>query len=200
MGFDALKSSEMWAKCYCEENVYKLAQRLVQSKDVEVASIHVVFVSNRAKKTPIWMQESSPSPQNPVIWDYHVILLAMVNKIPLIFDLDSTLPFPSSAQSYIEQAFRPLELKKLQHIYHPMFRLIPVRDFLDYFASDRSHMRSSTAQTPVWPLIRGPLETRTMNLHEYLSMEFQKKEYGIVHPSVESFQALVQSLVAPAPA
>lgn len=51
-----------------------------------------------------------------------------------------------------------------------MFRVVEVRRFLDYFASDRSHMISSGKPFPTWPSVKGPRATSDMNLFDYIDM------------------------------
>ena len=97
-----------YTSCFCEENVYKLAERACQSGFGE--RTFVVFISSVSKCTPIWCQKSSPSANEPVCWDYHVIMLireSQGEKVSTVYDLDSNLPFPSSFDTYFENSFRP---------------------------------------------------------------------------------------------
>uniref|UniRef100_A0A672LIJ8 Protein N-terminal glutamine amidohydrolase n=1 Tax=Sinocyclocheilus grahami TaxID=75366 RepID=A0A672LIJ8_SINGR len=92
--------------------------------------VYVVFkISNERKLIPIWKQKSSQGDQ-PVIWDYHVILLH-VNKqgqsyiYIYIYDLDTILPFPCLFDGYSKKAFRSDEHLKPeggQHFYHCIYR------------------------------------------------------------------------------
>jgi hypothetical protein len=81
-----------------------------------------VFISNEKKQVPIWNQKLSSDIHNPVVWDYHVIVLIKVNNMGdpissksnlsvgvnhVIFDFDSWNPFPCPALDYIETSFRP---------------------------------------------------------------------------------------------
>lgn len=43
------KSSFLYQKCYCEENIYKLAERIANKKDDRI-----VFISNDALKIPVF--------------------------------------------------------------------------------------------------------------------------------------------------
>lgn len=58
----------------------------------------------------------------------------------LIYDFDTLLPFPSPADFYALETFKPnLAVKdEFQHL----FRLIPAETYLNHFESDRSHMVS----------------------------------------------------------
>jgi hypothetical protein len=42
-----------YTSCYCEENVYKLCERLTEKGKVSIDELHVVFLSNPAKKVPV---------------------------------------------------------------------------------------------------------------------------------------------------
>ncbi len=113
-------SAEQYTPCYCEENIYLLAQRMQHRLLQEDASgtsmnraVYVVFISSASKATPIWCQRSnSDTPDIPLMWDYHVILLCKYSHgkeglLVSVYDYDTTLPFPADASSYINAAFRP---------------------------------------------------------------------------------------------
>lgn len=90
---------------FCEENVHRLITRLGCPEEC-----FAVFISSESKFTPIWSQRAASSPENPVCWDYHVILLRRLQRPNgsieyLVYDLDSTLPFPSKASLYFDAAF-----------------------------------------------------------------------------------------------
>jgi hypothetical protein len=116
---------EPYTSCYCEENIYLLVKRRINMQsaiqlqdeksqnDIIINNHHfsyyAVIISSICKATPIWGQKSNVMTlADPVLWDYHVI---MVEKSPgggaLVYDFDSTVPFPCSAIDYISAAFRP---------------------------------------------------------------------------------------------
>ena len=153
----------------------------------EGMELYVVFISSQSKETPIWRQNASQDRESPVVWDYHVVLVATGNThairehgFTLLFDLDSCLEFPISAAMYCLAAFRPDLTITKEH--EQTFRVIPAATFLEYFASDRSHMLASRLPFPPWPLIQGKLANTAMNLHEYILMH--SKEDG--HLMVET--------------
>jgi hypothetical protein len=111
-----------------------------------------VFISNQSKSCPIWCQKASKSPGGLVVWDYHVILLRREQEHFSIYDLDTTLSFPCKAVDYFVQAFKIS--KTYDKTYDQMFRLVRGGDFLDYFASDRSHMDRQRNPFPNWKNIR----------------------------------------------
>jgi hypothetical protein len=67
-----------------------------------------------------------------------------------------------------------------------MFRTIEASKFLQYFASDRSHMMHSGKEPPIWPCIRGAGSVDTaMNLPIYWDMTVhvtgEDERYGKVY-------------------
>lgn len=130
-------TSDEYQSCYCEENIFKFICRK-STKSIgafpsdaagvgmdAAASLYAVFVSSPSKMTPIWCQRCmAHSPNEPVLWDYHVIALETPRRRrdvtesdddavrsssdinSLIWDYDSTLPFPCSAVEYIDKAIR----------------------------------------------------------------------------------------------
>ena len=182
------RSSFAYQSHFCEENVYLMAQQLLNGGGKhEGMELYVVFISSQSKETPIWRQNASQDRESPVVWDYHVVLVATGNThairehgFTLLFDLDSCLEFPISAAMYCLAAFRPDLTITKEH--EQTFRVIPAATFLEYFASDRSHMLASRLPFPPWPLIQGKLANTAMNLHEYILMH--SKEDG--HLMVET--------------
>ena len=100
-----------YTSCYCEENVWKLCQRL-QEKEVlqDLHRASAVFISNPARSVPLWSQKAGRGAEKVpnhdfftlivmeyqmVVWDYHVILVYIGDDSTLIYDLDTTLPFHS---------------------------------------------------------------------------------------------------------
>eukprot|EP00116_Pleurobrachia_bachei_P011378 sb/3471640/ len=125
------KESCIYTSCYCEENVYKL----IESWENRPRDLHAVFITNALKQCPIWQQESSSNPAQPVIWDYHVIAATSTH----VFDLDTRLPFPCDLEMYLQQSFKPDEV--LNPVYMQKLRPIAAEDFLKTFSSDRRHMK-----------------------------------------------------------
>ncbi|KAF7796749.1 hypothetical protein EIP86_007932 [Pleurotus ostreatoroseus] len=61
-----------------------------------------------------------------------------------VYDYDSRLPLPCAAEEYVSGTFPyTAEYNEPYTIPERYVRVVPVRDFLDYFASDRSHMVSA---------------------------------------------------------
>ncbi|KAL7194382.1 hypothetical protein ACSBR1_034735 [Camellia fascicularis] len=108
----ALNSSQFHhTPFYCEENVYLLCKKLYTSgvADAEGSDLFVVFISNEKKQVPLWHQKASQRADGVVLWDYHVICIQRkkVDSSPLVWDLDSSLPFPSPLASYVSETIRP---------------------------------------------------------------------------------------------
>ena len=133
----------VYTSCYCEENVYKFIEENSEYFD----DMYAVFVSNPRKQCAIWYQKSSNNPaETPVCWDYHVIVVAKKSLHFYVYDLDSSLPFPSDLNEYFSRCFRPsnsgIPQWWLQFAFATghYFRPVDGHDFLAKFSSDRSHM------------------------------------------------------------
>lgn len=152
---------------YCEENIWQLCQ------DARFAGgeAFVVFVSNADKSVAIWHQKLAKAHWLPVVFDYHVILLARSAFGRWeVWDLDTTLGLPHEAVDYFSRAFRPEG--DIPQVYQPLFRLFPVAQFLATFSSDRSHMRDASGNwlkpPPDW---NAPYRTELgMTLPDFIQM------------------------------
>lgn len=85
----------------------------------ELSKCYAVFVSNEGRTVPLWRQKAGRGDDKVVIWDYHVFFMHYIgpNK-SLVFDLDTTLPFPTYFHKYITETFRSdLALKPEHHRY-----------------------------------------------------------------------------------
>eukprot|EP01124_Arcella_intermedia_P001890 TRINITY_DN11047_c0_g1_i1.p1 TRINITY_DN11047_c0_g1~~TRINITY_DN11047_c0_g1_i1.p1 ORF type:complete len:184 (-),score=23.81 TRINITY_DN11047_c0_g1_i1:5-556(-) len=122
------KESYPYTFCYCEENIYRLAKRLLEEGHSK-QSLYAVFISNPSRAVHFYSKD------NMVVWDYHVILLSK-GSAPLIYDFDcKDLPFPCPAPLYISETLRPSK-----PLYVRYYRLVPVEELFEKFSSDRSHM------------------------------------------------------------
>jgi protein N-terminal glutamine amidohydrolase len=134
---------------YCEENVWHLCG----DPGVPGCDKRVVFISNEARRVAMWGQSAANAPGEPVVWDYHVVLLSRTVTWQ-VWDLDSTLalglPFDDWARGSFELAVTPVA-------FHPRFRCIDAQVFRDTFGSDRRHMRrpdgTDVSPAPPWPCI-----------------------------------------------
>lgn len=170
---------------YCEENTYKLIEKLYAEYDIDEGedktNVYAVFVSNPLKRTLVWMQRlSAEDLEQPVVWDYHVFAMTTSSnpEKKLIIDYDSVLSYPCSSTEYILKAFRPQLVLRPEYI--QLFRVIPGREYLSKFSSDRSHMATSGMPEPSWPRICGSEAKSTMELPSLWTMTTD--EIGVTPP------------------
>lgn len=87
---------------------------------------------------PIWCH---PRHEGPVIWDYHVLAVGCKPTGDIVvFDQDSTLPFPCSVDVWIDKALQPHSAGCRSEQLRRRWRCVEATAFLAHFASDRSHM------------------------------------------------------------
>lgn len=167
---------------YCEENIWQLCHHL----DFAGKPGWVVFISNPGRKCAIWHAKLAGDSHQPVIWDYHVILLTKTPHLR-VWDFDTRLGFPISPECYFNYSFLEKTPKNLQ----PRFKLVKISKFIDEFASDRSHMRGDggewLASPPDWPHIG---QGRPSNLGDYADMtkDFGGRRYTL--PALRKFLKL----------
>lgn len=91
------------------------------------------------------------------MWDYHVVVVAELDSAPMVFDLDTTLAFPTPLSSYLTHAFPSAD--QWPPVHRPMFRVVEADEVIHRFASDRRHMRTEAggwqSPPPPWPPIQG---------------------------------------------
>ena len=162
----ANKEEQLYASCYCEENVYKLGEVISKICPSKLDNAYAVFITSLSKQVPIWHQQASKSEVKPVVWDYHVILL----HNGFIYDLDTTLSYPCLVDEYLSKSTKLLDLPLPDENLH-LFRLIKMNSYLKYFSSDRSHMVASKVDVPSWPCIQSMIIDTTMNLPNYWTIK-----------------------------
>ena len=164
------RSSFIYTAQFCEENIWCLCRDLVK-QGVPISRLHTLFLSSRSRQTPILQQRSSPSPDQPVWWDYHVVLLVTADSGSLVLDFDTCLEFPVSGKTYFQKSFYPQ--KALQRRHQVYLRKIKGEEFLKRFTSDRSHMIDDHGQ-PLAPFPDYPPINRHQNgttgLRDYLNL------------------------------
>lgn len=132
-----------YAAFFCEENVWRLLDS--PALPVPVAVRHAVFITNKSRSVAMWSQRAAVV--DPVVWDYHVVLLAD----GVVVDLDCTAGAVLRVAEWTAAAFRD----GVNDVAAPRFRIVDAATFRARFSSDRSHMRDSTGQTlkpePPWP-------------------------------------------------
>jgi len=142
----------------------------------DASDLFVVFISNSNCKVPLWRQKSKSSLEEGFcIWDYHVICIQKNLKgkgSAQVWDLDSTLPFPTSLDQYVSEALRPWAIWDAK--FFRLYRVVAVPMYLQYFASDRRHMKGEdgdwSAPPPLYDCIVGE-DGAIHNLEEYIRMK-----------------------------
>lgn len=165
----ARRADHRYHAFYCEENVWHLCQ----APALAAQARRVVFVSNAQRACPLWLQRAAPSAHQPVVWDYHVVLVARPHPEARwrVWDLDTLLPFPCDLDDWLRASFAPPGA--IPDRYAPRFRVLDAQRYLDTFASDRSHMRRDdgawTVAPPPWPCIQ--TAAASMNLMRFVDTQ-----------------------------
>jgi hypothetical protein len=173
MGAD-IKSDHRYTPFFCEENIWQLAQALVEA-GVNPDTLQVLVISNPDKQVVLFNQRNGAE-LGYVVWDYHVILRRRDEKGDRIYDFDSQLPFPCPGRDYFAATFGLQG--ELSESLRACLRCIPAAAYLHRFYSDRSHMHGvvDESQFPPWPAIT-PEHDQTVRLEEYWEMQ-QPLPYG----------------------
>lgn len=175
--------------CYCEENVWRIL-KLASSRGYQPQTLFAVFISNPQRRIPVWFQVSGEKTLDGLcVWDYHVV--ALVNpqpqSEPLIYDVDSNLPFPVSLTTYVRYAlwhcgtdYSGLQTAQSSHDQGHQFRSVPYEQMIQRFASDRRHMvipgtTSYFSDPPPVPCIRGAKAECEHTLPVFLQMDTEEE-------------------------
>lgn len=152
-------ASQPYQPFYCEENVWCLLQNPALPEPGAA-----LLITNPRQSVAVYGQRHAH--REPLIWDYHVVLL--LPRHGLVLDLDDRDPGARPVAAWLAHAFRPTDPAEL----HPLFRMVPGPEFLRTFSSDRSHMQladGSFRQPP--PPWRAPFQPRLgMNLPRFLDL------------------------------
>jgi hypothetical protein len=144
---------------FCEENVWQLL-RSPELPDPRAA----VFVTNAARTVAMWGQRAAA--RDPIVWDYHVVLL--LPRHGLIVDLDDRERPAWPVEAWLAHAFR----RDVDEAFAPRFRVVDGPEFVATFSSDRSHMRDARGKLlqplPPWPAPFDP--ARGMNLMRFVDL------------------------------
>jgi hypothetical protein len=141
---------DLRSPCYCEENVWRLVYRHLNTKEISDGwQYNVVFISNQRKCCPMFSQLAAINdPKGYVCWDYHVIVVrckrgaeAQNGSTAQVLDIDTQLtPYPCPFEVYLDGTFPYAANCQMDEQYMPLFRVIDGNEYLKYFYSDRSHM------------------------------------------------------------
>lgn len=182
---------------YCEENVWKLADKIRSENSKYLQYSSVVFVSNNNCLVPLWKQKAGKDAEGLVVWDYHVFFVYEVHNSSWVFDLDTLLQFPVQFGDYFIQTFKSDDF--LNPKFHRLFRVISASEYLHVFASDRRHMKNEDGSwikpPPPWPPIN--CQNEVHNLPEFISMAFETSggpKFGTVYNLREFYQRFIRYL------
>ena len=160
MPFSSLKREDFpYQPYYCEENIWQLCQH------EQFKNSLVVFIASKGDTFPMLNQRAMKDPAIPILWDYHVILIAQADRYQVL-DFDTTLPFPVDIKTYLSQSF--IDNALLDDALRPWFKIVPAGEYVASFCSDRRHMKTEEgwlAPPPDWPTIG-----RGHNLSRYTDM------------------------------
>ncbi|KAF6203968.1 hypothetical protein GE061_002306 [Apolygus lucorum] len=172
-----------YTKCYCEENIWKLVEALKLSDSRVLDQCWVVFISNNDRTIPLWKQRAGHQDRNHlVIWDYHVIMVVRSGDSgdnstheEYVVDFDTVLPFVFPLEDYYALAIQD-ECQFIEN-FKRKFRVVKATEYLEKFASDRSHMiRMDDSGQMVFsspPPNYPPIETKDSknNIQDFISMD-----------------------------
>nr|CAG4636459.1 EOG090X0C0Q [Eubosmina coregoni] len=155
-----------------EENVWHLCRLVKEKHKANLSECFCVFISNSKRSIPLWHQKAGQANrQGLVVWDYHVIFIQKTESSCHVYDLDSCLSFPCLFEEYSRKTIRDDDL--LQPDLQRFFRVVPAEDFINEFASDRSHMRAKDGNWLKTPPNYPPICTlkSVNNLDQYINMQ-----------------------------
>nr|CAG4647345.1 EOG090X0C0Q [Megafenestra aurita] len=154
-----------------EENVWHICKYFKEKEPTLLSECYAVFISNEKQSIPLWNQRASTDEQDGlVIWDYHVIFIHKAKDGPLVYDLDSKTVFPCNFEDYQNKVLHSED--KILSQFHRLFRVIEAENFLDSFASDRTHMIKDGKWIKPPPIYQPICTlTSTNNLHYFIDMK-----------------------------
>ena len=159
----------IYTALFCEENIWHLANSFIQ-QGISAEELSVIYISNKEQKVAVFNQKSCEINQ-PIIWDYHVLLLRKLIDDYLIYDFDSRANFPTLASEYLDTSF-PAN-KHIPEDYQPDFRLIDSETYLKCFHSDRSHMKDIVTDElfPAYPILIPENHINAIDLKQLIDIE-----------------------------
>lgn len=176
------KALNEYTPYYCEENIYLICKKFeefVKPKENQMVQAYAVFLTNPTKTIFHQYQRIGHKKHNYlVIWDYHVIFLIKKESQTLVYDFDTILDYPCSFNEYFEKS---VNFKKPKSTF---FRVVKSNDFLEWFASDRSHMIDSKTKKFIQPppkhepIVNKRGEKNNLNL--FLDLSYESEGFGNV--------------------
>jgi len=137
----------------CEENIWKLIEALYTNQGLTIKPLDVLFILNQNDSIALFEQNLCVG-ANPVIWDYHVVLVAKKDNAIVLFDFDSRCSFPEKIADYFYRSL-PMNIT-LAETYRALLKPIKAEFFYQHFYSSRQHMRGiiNDSEFPEYGIIR----------------------------------------------
>jgi len=169
----------IYTPLFCEENIWKLIKSLYLNKYAN--PMHVLFIINRTNSIAIFNQKRSAI-QQPIIWDYHVILSAQIDNSTVVFDFDSNCEFPVDIKEYFNKTFPVTSV--LNKAYKPMIKALKATHYLKHFYSDRHHMHGliESNEYPEYEIISPEYNIEKLSLDNCLDIDNLKYESIMLKP------------------
>jgi len=147
------KSSYTYTPLFCEENIWKLIDALYTNQGLSTKPIDVLFILNQNNSIALFEQKLSTG-ANPVIWDYHVVLVAKNTSNIVLFDFDSNCSLPKNIADYFHQTFPDNAV--LPETVRPLLKPINADYFYKHFYSNRQHMlgKINDSEFPEYEIIK----------------------------------------------
>jgi hypothetical protein len=178
---------------FCEENIWKLLDAIYKGawQSESLQPLHVLFIINQNNTVALFGQVEAEEHQ-PLIWDYHVILSAMLHDKPVIYDFDSQCNFPADLTGYFNTSF-PLHTN-LRHEYRPLIKPIQPEFYYQHFSSDRQHMTGVIPQSrfPDYPLIQADSHLTPLTLQQCRDVDSSIADSQLLYPYDYFMQLLVK--------
>lgn len=170
---------------FCEENVWQL---LVHPPLVE-REAYAVIISNAERQVALWSQRAATIPGTPVVWDYHVVVIAPGEEGFEVWDPDCVEGCPLPFLRWREVTFDVA--RETPEDLAPLFRVVDGREYRARLCSDREHMRASDGgfvhEPPPWDPIAPRGEPPNLQLFiaveapflgEVLDLQALSKRFG----------------------
>ncbi len=182
----------VYTPLFCEENIWKLLEAIYDNawQAGAIQAQHVLFIINANNTVALFGQGEAENYQ-PLIWDYHVILSAILHGKPVIYDFNSQCDFPADLTTYFNTTF-PLHTN-LNHEYQPLIRSIAPEVYFRHFSSDRQHMTQviPPSQFPDYPLIQADTDKHPLTLQQCRDIHQTIPESRLLYPYDYFMQLLV---------
>lgn len=178
---------------FCEENIWKLLEAIYTNtwQAGSIQPLHALFIINAKNSVALFGQAKADEHQ-PLVWDYHVVLSALLHGKPVIYDFDSQCDFPADLTNYFNTTF-PLHTN-LQHDYRPLIRPIDAEYYFQHFSSDRQHMTGVIPQNqfPGYPVIQADAQLTPLTLQQCRDIDQTISGSRLLYPYDYFMQLLVE--------